>query len=320
MPKSSLRVLILYGLKSSITCCLHVISNSTHVMMSSASGRVRRDRGLLLNIAEWSTPAAANVSALRLHCVLKVARSEPSVDCGWPSYNSYFLRIKGCMLLLEGQHHSLSFYDPILSSHTQTHTQNDLLSSLCSRLPLRSGRSCPSSGWQCFYYPSYVVFIDGHEQLLVDSDSVHHDGHELLLVDSDSVQHDGIDHPSVHLASVRKLISVRKRQRLPVQQPDSFGVSAHEQEWHFLLLLRLLYQHQQLLLLLEHSILLEHSLLIPTSLHLRLCLLASQRDQLSTQGIQNLPTPVQSQQRSRASQDIASHILNPSYDLRHDLR
>ena len=35
-----------------------------------------------LNVAEWSTPTAANVSALlRLHCILKVVH-EPSVDCG----------------------------------------------------------------------------------------------------------------------------------------------------------------------------------------------------------------------------------------------
>ena len=102
-----------------------------------------------------------------------------------------FLRIKGCMLLLGNSitHSTSNFYD----SHT--HTNNDLLCSLCSRLPLRSGCSCPSSSWQCFYYPFYVVFLDADEQSLVDSDY--------------PVYHDGI-HPSVHFIFVLKLISVRK--------------------------------------------------------------------------------------------------------------
>lgn len=72
----------------------------------------------------WSTPAA-NVSALRIHRILKVARSKPSVDCGWPSYNSYvFWAYKSVHIFAGGFYHSLS-YNPstllrdILSSHIQ---------------------------------------------------------------------------------------------------------------------------------------------------------------------------------------------------------
>ena len=140
---------------------------------------------------------AANASALRIHCILKVARSEPSVDCGWPSYNSYvFLAYKRVHIFTGIHHHPLSYnpehsYDSTLPSHINNNN-NDLVCPLCCRHSLRSGCPCPSSGRQSFY-PSHVeyhvvVFVDGHEQ---------------LLVDSEFVQLDGI-YPSVHLISVPK--------------------------------------------------------------------------------------------------------------------
>jgi hypothetical protein len=242
---------------------------------------------------------------LRLHCILKVPHSEPSVDCGCTSNNSYISCVyKGtCFCLKEAITHSVTT-QRLLPPHTYTH--NDLFSSFCSRLPLRSGCSCPSSGrqsfyWQffhhpCLYHPFYDVFVDEHEH--------------LLLVDSDSVHHDGIPHASKHFI----LSPVRKQQRLLVQldPADSFGVSDPEQEWHFFLLLvgLLPQQQQQLLLLFEHSI------LIPTTLHFVLTVTVT-LFLLSTQRIQTLPTPVLSQQRTITSHNSSP---NPPHDVRPDLR
>jgi hypothetical protein len=125
----------------------HVILHSAHVMKrrvqpcpprSETRGSTSQNGVLYAMQTEWihlrrlEYSAAANVSALRIHCILKVARSEPSVDCGWLSYNSYVFLAYIRVLILLGDsitHSATTWYTSTTLSFLHTYTTTTMICS-----------------------------------------------------------------------------------------------------------------------------------------------------------------------------------------------